>query len=212
MSIPTCRICLEENKNFELISPCKCSGTSAWVHRECLESWRMHDVNNSSSRCTECLVEYTFDNITPGAMFYIFSFAQYCTVLLVSLGTFLAVSCIFCISTYFLSIFLHVYAFQEKLLSDSDAFLHSLYVALVIQTLYTTFVMFVYWESRSYGEKFPFHAFSIFSFPFIAMIYLGSITMYNIQQLVNTTKQIIERKRKLEYRKVKCLHELSSAV
>ena len=41
-----CRICLEEEDNLELlISPCRCSGTSKYVHRECLRKWRYQDIN-----------------------------------------------------------------------------------------------------------------------------------------------------------------------
>ncbi|XP_052487877.1 uncharacterized protein LOC105782931 isoform X2 [Gossypium raimondii] len=34
-----CRICLEiDGRDF--IAPCKCKGTSKYVHRECLDHWR----------------------------------------------------------------------------------------------------------------------------------------------------------------------------
>ena len=32
----TCRICLDEG---DLISPCLCTGTAAYVHEECLLKW-----------------------------------------------------------------------------------------------------------------------------------------------------------------------------
>ena len=35
-----CRICLEEERPAELIAPCRCAGTSRWVHRGCLDRWR----------------------------------------------------------------------------------------------------------------------------------------------------------------------------
>jgi len=37
-----CRICLgdEEESDGDLFSPCLCRGTSAFVHRECLNTWR----------------------------------------------------------------------------------------------------------------------------------------------------------------------------
>ena len=35
---PSCRYCLEETG--ELIAPCQCSGSTKWVHSECLERWR----------------------------------------------------------------------------------------------------------------------------------------------------------------------------
>lgn len=35
--IGVCRICFEETDNRSLLSPCKCSGTQAFVHRGCLK-------------------------------------------------------------------------------------------------------------------------------------------------------------------------------
>ena len=59
-----CRICLEEETNLELlISPCRCSGTSKYVHRECLRRWRYQDINAPGfSKCMECNEEYIILN------------------------------------------------------------------------------------------------------------------------------------------------------
>jgi E3 ubiquitin-protein ligase DOA10 len=62
--LPQCRICYEGEEN--LISPCKCSGTSAFVHRECLEKWRktlpmvIHN-NQRDVRCEMCHTFYQFE-------------------------------------------------------------------------------------------------------------------------------------------------------
>ena len=45
MITPECRICLD--KYEELISPCKCSGTGAYVHESCLQTWRKECRNHS---------------------------------------------------------------------------------------------------------------------------------------------------------------------
>ena len=37
---PECRICFDQFDDDELISPCRCKGTSKWVHRGCLNKWR----------------------------------------------------------------------------------------------------------------------------------------------------------------------------
>ncbi|XP_044753677.1 E3 ubiquitin-protein ligase MARCHF3-like [Coccinella septempunctata] len=34
-----CRICYDADSNEELITPCRCKGTVAYVHRSCLETW-----------------------------------------------------------------------------------------------------------------------------------------------------------------------------
>ena len=48
----TCRICLEGG---DLISPCNCSGTSAFVHEECLVRWLR---TSKRTNCEICLYEY----------------------------------------------------------------------------------------------------------------------------------------------------------
>jgi len=48
----TCRICLEGG---DLVSPCNCSGTSAFVHEECLVRWLR---TSKRTNCEICLYEY----------------------------------------------------------------------------------------------------------------------------------------------------------
>jgi len=36
----TCRFCLQSEPASDLISPCACSGSAAWVHNCCLSRWR----------------------------------------------------------------------------------------------------------------------------------------------------------------------------
>ena len=55
----TCRICLDSDIRKNLISPCLCSGTQKWVHRECLNKWRITREDRAFSKCTECLQSYT---------------------------------------------------------------------------------------------------------------------------------------------------------
>ena len=48
-NIKECRICfidenIEPNKPF--INPCACSGTSKWVHIECLNRWRKQQAKS----------------------------------------------------------------------------------------------------------------------------------------------------------------------
>ena len=35
----TCRICLEQGKLSDLVSPCRCKGTLKYVHKSCFVSW-----------------------------------------------------------------------------------------------------------------------------------------------------------------------------
>ena len=58
-----CRICFEKNYNDDLfINPCLCSGTSKWVHKECLNTWRNMNKNKEAyKKCMECKYIYKFD-------------------------------------------------------------------------------------------------------------------------------------------------------
>lgn len=60
--LKTCRICLETDYTDDnpLIAPCYCTGTSKYVHRNCLEKWRQTNPVNSLARkqCGECHCEY----------------------------------------------------------------------------------------------------------------------------------------------------------
>ncbi len=56
-----CRICLEEqdaDDDDPMIAPCMCKGTSKWVHRHCLDSWRTNEPDRAFAQCTEC--HYTY--------------------------------------------------------------------------------------------------------------------------------------------------------
>ncbi|KAG7338913.1 ring-variant domain containing protein [Nitzschia inconspicua] len=56
--VRTCRICLEEDAIETMIAPCKCKGSSKWVHRDCLDEWRLQESDRAFSKCTECLFDY----------------------------------------------------------------------------------------------------------------------------------------------------------
>lgn len=53
----TCRICFEEGG--ELIAPCLCKGSSKWIHRDCLNHWRVSGSNpRALTNCCECGFQY----------------------------------------------------------------------------------------------------------------------------------------------------------
>ena len=57
----TCRICLEDDNRDCMIAPCQCNGSSKWVHRHCLDQWRVNQEDRAFSKCTECLFEYRME-------------------------------------------------------------------------------------------------------------------------------------------------------
>ncbi|GKB66583.1 putative transcription factor C2H2 family protein [Tanacetum coccineum] len=52
-----CRICLETDGR-DFIAPCKCKGTSKYVHRECLDQWRAVKEGFAFAHCTTCKAPY----------------------------------------------------------------------------------------------------------------------------------------------------------
>lgn len=62
--VGTCRICFEGGG--DLIAPCLCKGTSKWVHRACLDRWRVRGSNpRALTECCECGFQYHLE-YAPG--------------------------------------------------------------------------------------------------------------------------------------------------
>lgn len=53
-----CRICFEEIKDDDFLSPCRCNGL---VHKECIRNWILSENNNSPTKCEVCLQPYSID-------------------------------------------------------------------------------------------------------------------------------------------------------
>ena len=54
-----CRICLEEDDIQNMITPCLCKGSRKYVHRKCLNEWRIcSNDEDSKNKCTICNFEY----------------------------------------------------------------------------------------------------------------------------------------------------------
>lgn len=58
-----CYICLEvaetEAEVGSWVSPCRCTGTMAWVHQECLLRWIQElELHNAPPACTQCHTRY----------------------------------------------------------------------------------------------------------------------------------------------------------
>ena len=59
-----CRICFENNNLEEnpLLSPCRCSGTSKYVHLNCIQTWRRLNINTEYlTKCRECNAKYVIN-------------------------------------------------------------------------------------------------------------------------------------------------------
>jgi len=59
-----CRICFEDDNSEEnpLLSPCRCSGTSKYVHLNCIQTWRRTNINTEYlTKCRECNAKYNIN-------------------------------------------------------------------------------------------------------------------------------------------------------
>ena len=58
--VDECRICFDiETEKNKFISPCRCSGTSKYVHKKCLNKWRKVNIGKEAyNRCMECREDY----------------------------------------------------------------------------------------------------------------------------------------------------------
>jgi hypothetical protein len=65
--IPECRICFEiESYDDPFISPCLCKGTSKYVHKSCLNTWRNFNREAEGWKmCMECHETYTLQYKYP---------------------------------------------------------------------------------------------------------------------------------------------------
>lgn len=66
----SCRICLEQDSAKKLITPCACTGTQKFVHRDCLAKWQKVIIDGSlvnpdnyniekARVCSVCKSEYS---------------------------------------------------------------------------------------------------------------------------------------------------------
>lgn len=73
-----CRICQETrvnalpNSKLELLSPCRCTGSVKYVHRGCLERWRVEKQGTDLySACELCKTPYAVTKKTPSFLDYL---------------------------------------------------------------------------------------------------------------------------------------------
>ena len=58
--LKVCRICFEEEtKDKPVINPCKCKGSSKYIHEDCLSTWMLaQDFSNNEKKCEVCRYAY----------------------------------------------------------------------------------------------------------------------------------------------------------
>jgi hypothetical protein len=54
-----CKICLEPDTCENMVTPCKCNGTSKYVHKNCLDHWR-NSTDGNRDKCPDCDSNYIY--------------------------------------------------------------------------------------------------------------------------------------------------------
>lgn len=59
---PLCRFCLESSHRASnpLLDPCQCKGSMQFVHKVCLNRWRLIDIARNGTVCSLCRTPYIF--------------------------------------------------------------------------------------------------------------------------------------------------------
>eukprot|EP01095_Lingulamoeba_sp_RSL-Kostka_P000298 TRINITY_DN1045_c2_g1_i1.p1 TRINITY_DN1045_c2_g1~~TRINITY_DN1045_c2_g1_i1.p1 ORF type:complete len:351 (+),score=39.08 TRINITY_DN1045_c2_g1_i1:65-1117(+) len=56
-----CRICFDDEVDDELLNPCNCKGSMKYIHRNCLDKWRIISAKNDSIyKCDVCHSKFQF--------------------------------------------------------------------------------------------------------------------------------------------------------
>ncbi|KAM3138420.1 hypothetical protein pb186bvf_009506 [Paramecium bursaria] len=60
LQLKACRICLENEVDTtkQIITPCKCKGSTGFVHEQCLKTWIVTQTKQFSTVCEICKFEY----------------------------------------------------------------------------------------------------------------------------------------------------------
>lgn len=62
LEVKECRICLEDDLETNMITPCLCSGTNKYVHHDCLKKFIILSSNqNYKNQCYICKYEYNYE-------------------------------------------------------------------------------------------------------------------------------------------------------
>lgn len=97
MESQECKICFEHTNlpSNPLISPCACKGSQKYIHRQCLNTWRVYNTGAGAFyQCQTCKVDYQFTKsisqkkrIKAMSMFILKMLLEIVVVCLVSFAT-----------------------------------------------------------------------------------------------------------------------------
>jgi hypothetical protein len=66
-----CRICLDTDRVDTMVSPCNCRGTSAFIHRSCLEEYYIHYPDRICRVCHQKMMYSTEADVLLTQLFFV---------------------------------------------------------------------------------------------------------------------------------------------
>ena len=125
-----CRVCYDdkETKKNPLIYPCKCCGTSKWIHKECLLKWI--DTSNNY-KCPQCQYKYIINKKTKYPILE--KIKNYNTTIIISL---------LLLSIYLLTITIKFLSYLLKKIPYSNIFKYDLYFFSISLRVFNFIIMF----------------------------------------------------------------------
>lgn len=138
-----CRICFDDESSGVLIQPCGCKGTSAFVHKECLNSWlSIHKNDKKYFQCSECKKEYKREKSSGQDSAVEFEMGTYALALTVGSMVLLVMAIFICgVSPLICSIILFV------------LFLISLCATMINDFPYLIWILFIFYITTSYSAR-----------------------------------------------------------
>lgn len=129
IQIKECKICLSENLENQLISPCLCKGSLQYVHVNCLEYYH-YKYKKDISKCEICGYEYQKKSESNYRLIYKLTYIYYTVIFINIFTTIFLFDCdifSFIIIGLFLYLFKIIFEFNNFFKSDIDLYLPEKY-------------------------------------------------------------------------------------
>lgn len=127
-----CRICYEktDSSNNKLISPCSCTGTSKYIHIDCLQKWRYNNPEFSEPRikCMECNSSYIIEKIQYPTPFYIKYINHFLTLYNIFILIIIIIYEIYFKNIYFID---YYYRLNKDLLISGEVICHTIIIVIL---------------------------------------------------------------------------------
>lgn len=155
-----CRICREGDEEEPLVAPCCCTGSVRWVHRSCLDHWRVESAKRNIgnvNNCEICKKPFTIGirrstlfwqsskHVVNGVLLFITCFI---TIFCITTFTHSVIGELSCVATYHKVAYTSMFEFQGLALSLFA------YCLIVLMILFSNLVVYSWFRSRPDVEEY----------------------------------------------------------